>query len=181
MHKANIDAIRAVNISNLGCSSYASKNRTWGKKGIFFLILCLFLLMFLIYKSCFIHTEYAYLTEYRKNNIQIIIPINIIPISLLFISIISIPSPKIGWVERDFVVELWFPWPTSTPQEAHNGHFSTFTTDTEQRFQNKFASDEPDHPGNDCDDRTSNDAWIVPLDRERWELPDSATVLPHAH
>jgi hypothetical protein len=53
------------------------------------------------------------------------------------------PLPKITYVDRVFVVEFRRPRP-KLAQKAHDRHFCSFTTDTEQRFPNDFAAIEPD-------------------------------------
>ncbi len=40
---------------------------------------------------------------------------------------------------------------------------ASFTTDTEQRFQNNFAATEPNYSSHDRHDRPSNDAGCIPL------------------
>ena len=49
-------------------------------------------------------------------------------------------------------------------QEAHDEHFSTFTTDTEQRFQNDLAAIEPDYSCYDRNDWSSNHAGDISMD-----------------
>jgi hypothetical protein len=67
----------------------------------------------------------------------------------------------------DFEVELCFSRQQFKPQTPSHEHFSTFPTDTEQRFQNDFATDELDYSSDDCDDKASNHAWSVSLGRAR--------------
>ena len=49
-------------------------------------------------------------------------------------------------------------------QEAHDEHFSTFTIDTEQRFQNDLAAIEPDYSGYDRNDWPSDHAGDISMD-----------------
>jgi len=65
--------------------------------------------------------------------------------------------------------------------KAHDEHFSTFTTDTEQRFQNDLAAIEPDHRCDDRHDRPSNHAGDISMGRKRWQLPNGAAFLLHGH
>src|SRR4030067_534527 len=66
-------------------------------------------------------------------------------------------------------------------QEAHNGHFSTFTTDTEQPFQDNPPAIELYYCCHVCNHRTSNDARTVSLDGKRWQLPNDPAFLLHCH
>ena len=61
-----------------------------------------------------------------------------------------------------------------------NEHFSTFTTDTEQRFQNDFKANEPDHHSHDSHDRTSDHVGTISLGRNRWQLSNHPAIFLHA-
>lgn len=52
---------------------------------------------------------------------------------------------------------------TQQPQDVRDEHLSTFTTDSEQCFQDNASANGPGHPSNAGDDRAGNDVGFVTL------------------
>lgn len=67
----------------------------------------------------------------------------------------------------------------NSPREAHERHFSTFTTDPSERFENGNTAIEPDYPRHAVDDRADHYAGIVALERKRRQLSHHPTAFQH--